>query len=77
MVRTRSVEFRCDLCGEPATEWARVYRHSLLDGLRQGAHDLVEVDLCPGCAARLRALLEGRGGKDETKEDPWESRPTS
>lgn len=56
----RSTEFRCDLCGEPATEWVRAYRHTLLDGMRQGAHDLLEIDLCPACAERVWGALTKR-----------------
>lgn len=59
----RTETFVCDLCGEPATEWWRIQRHQLVDGLRHGAHDMVELDLCPKCA---QAMAERIGdGRDE------------
>lgn len=57
---TKTIDFRCDLCGEPATEYVRVMRHVLLDGMRQGAHDMTEIDLCPACAERVWGTLTER-----------------
>lgn len=45
----------CDRCGEPAAEWVRIWCHAYLDQMRHDAHDLMEMDLCPRCAAELRA----------------------
>lgn len=60
----KSVDFHCDLCGEPASEWLRVYRHELLDGMRQGAHDMTEIDLCPACAERVWGVISGTKQED-------------
>lgn len=35
-------------------------RHVLLDGMRQGAHDMTEIDLCPACAERVWGTLTER-----------------
>lgn len=56
----RTETLTCDRCGENATEWVRVFRHELLDGMRAGAHDLREVDLCPACAHKLFIWLDKR-----------------
>lgn len=56
----RKVTFTCDRCGEPATEWVRMYRHDLLHGMRADAHDLQELDLCPACARELGKWSEVR-----------------
>lgn len=52
--------FTCDRCGEPATEWVRYSIHSILDGMRVGAHDINEVDLCPKCSAEFQRWMEVR-----------------
>ena len=52
--------FTCDVCGKPATEWVRIYRHDLMRGMRQGAHDLREWDLCSECSSRLFDWTEVR-----------------
>ena len=64
----RKVEFTCDRCGEPASEWGRVYEHDLLDGMRAGAHNLREMDLCPRCAAELREWAEVTDDGDKAVE---------
>ena len=66
MADTKTTDFRCDLCGEPATEYVRVMRHALLDGMRQGAHDMTEIDLCPTCAERVWCTLTEKRRTDET-----------
>jgi len=54
----KTTEFRCDLCGEPAGEWWRILRHDLVGARCGAAHDVIEMDLCPACAERVRALME-------------------
>lgn len=60
------MDFRCDLCGEQASEWLRVYRHELLDGTRQGAHDMTEIDLCPTCAEHVWGVISARRQEDDS-----------
>lgn len=41
-------------------------RHVLLDGMRQGAHDMTEIDLCPACAERVWGVISARRQEDDS-----------
>ena len=55
----RTEKYTCDRCGQMADGAVSVYWYEL--PLRQ-AYDLTVRDLCPACAAELRAWLGVDGG---------------
>ena len=63
----QTVTFACDRCGEPASGWVRITAHAYQGQMRCGAHDLREMDLCPRCAAELRAWCDN--DKEERRDE--------
>ena len=63
------VTFTCDSCGQPASEWVRIFRHELLHAMRRDAHDLKEIDLCPKCAAELDEWIGTHTGLADVQVD--------
>ena len=56
--------YACDLCGAQAVERRELRKWRLPYTAAVAAYDIVTLDLCESCAARVDAAL-GREGKEE------------